>query len=565
MNAKVHPLVAVLVIVATIVALAVWAWGTGQAKEIGGPAELLVSPSGHLYVQMQNRLLEHDTDGQFVKRHELSALGVERVLGAIGFFPNGDILLRLGPDERSFLDNARAYLRHRNEKPAQSDSAGSGLHRCTLETAECRPFGTGRIDFKAAFGVYIDSKSNAVYVSDTTRHLLRKYSATGEHLADSEGGYKFPNQVLMHDGRLYVANTNHHEVRIVSPETDDFGREIAAVNVVPSSATRNQQIWPSHFARVGDEWWVNNMRSAMNEGGIYIFDDSWNFKTRVDLPAGADPIGLIPFNGEVLVSDWNNDRVHRVLVNGVHVGDFESPGLRLLVAESIERRWKNQAIAWFALIALGLMIFGMLVQALLTNTPPDAPDSPVDTQMNFPDEMVWLTPDERVVGKLRLSVWLGAILIMGLVPLLIYVMVATDFHLAKYEFVLPIVVLIILFVPILWASQSNIKSAIGLRGDQVTLRDYTGKETTFPLSKVSYAANAIAGPGAAVFLGQQQMAIYDRRLLDEQLFPRLANSKAVSAWEMQKMLIQMRHPQGVATIVVVIGTLLGGIWYVLTR
>lgn len=565
MNAKVHPLVAVLVIVATFVALGVWAWGGGQAREIGGPAELLESPSGHLYVQMQNFLLEHDANGQFVKRHKLSELGVERVLGAIGFFRNGDILLRVGPDERTFFDNVRAYLRHRNEKPVQSDSTHSGLHRCTLETGECRPFGTGRIDFNAAFSVFIDPAGNEVYVSDTTRHALRKYSAAGEHLADSEGGYKFPNQLVLHDGRLLVANTNHHEVRIVSPETDSFGREIVAVNVVPPVASRNEQTWPSHFARVGDEWWVNNMRSAMNDGGIYIFDDDWQFKARVDLPAGADPIALLPFNGEVLVSDWKNDRVRRVLVNGIHVGDFASAGLKELVAESVEQRWQYQAIAYFALAALGLLIIGLLIAMLVIESAPDAPESPVEPTIDAPDEMIWFKPDERVVRTMRWTVWLGGVMVVALAPLVIYVIFATDFLLASYDFVLPIVVIATIFVPLLYASQSNMSSAIGLQGQNVTLRDHTGRETTYPASKMSYSENGIAGPDSAVFLGQQQLAIYDRHLLETQVFPRLASATSVSAWEMQKMLIRVRHPQGMATVAVLIGAAVCGVLWALMR
>jgi len=565
MNAKVHPLVAVLVIVATLAALGVWAWGSGAAKEIGGPAGLIASPSGHLYVQMQNVLLEHDTEGQFVKRHDLSRLGVERVLGAIGFFPDGDVLLRRGPDERTLLDNVRAYLRLQNENPTVSMSPESGLYRCNLESGECRQFGSSGVDFNAAFSLYIDPADSTVYISDTTRHALRKYSGDGEHLGDAEDGLKFPNELVMHDGRLYVANTNHHEIRIVSPETDSFGREIVSVDVIPEAASLSRQIWPSHLVRVGDEWWVNNMRSGMNEGGIYIFDDDWNFKARVDLPPGADPIALLPFNGEVLVSDWNNDRIHRVLVNGIRLGDFESPGLHDLVAESVERRWQYQAIAWFALAVLALLILGLLVKGLLTDATKDASEEKPKTQVEFPDEMVWFTPDERVARQLRLSAWLGGVLVVALIPLLIYVMVLTDFRLATYELALPVVVILVIFVPIVWSSHRNTKSAIGIQGDTVTLRNHVGNEVAIPMARVSYSKSAIAGPDSAVFLGQHQLALYDREVLETQVFPRLTGAKSISAWDMQMTLIRMGHPQGVAAVVVIVGAFLAGIAYALLR
>ncbi len=563
MNAKVHPLVATFVILATLACIGVWAWGSGEAKRIGGPAELLVAPSGHLYVQMQNYLLEHDTEGRFLKRHDLSALGVERVLGAISFFPDGDVLLRRGKDERTLLDNVRAYLRLPNQKPALATSPDAGLYRCGIASAECAPFGSGRIDFNAAFSVFIAPDSEAVFVSDTTRHVLRKYSADGELLANSESGYRFPNELLVHDGQLYVANTNHHEVRIVSTETESFGREIATVDVVPAPATRERQTWPSHIARVGDDWWVNNMRSGMNEGGIYIFDDQWQFKARVDLPEGADPIEFLPFNGEVLVSDWDNDRVHRVLVNGVRVGDFDSPGLRALVAESVERRWQYQAIGYFALVILGLIIVGLLVTALLTASRSEEPLKPAETAAELPEDPVWFEPDKKIAGKLRLMAWLAGIMVLALIPLLVYVIAVTDLRMATHELALPIVMVVAIILPIVWANHCTTNSAFGFEGDTVTLRDHKGIETRVPIDKVFYTRTAIAGGGAAVFLGQQQMTLYARELLESQVFPRLGRAKSVSSWQMQKMLIGMRHPQGVATVAIFVGVAIGAAWYVM--
>jgi len=562
-NSKVHPLVAALVIFATLVCIGVWAWSSGQAKEIGGPAELLISPTGHLYVQMQNYLLEHDAEGQFLQRHDLTALGVERVLGAISFFPDGEILLRRGKDERTFLDNVRAFLRLQNEKPAVATSSESGLYRCKLESAECRPFGSGRIDFNAAYSVFIAPSGDAVYVSDTTRHVLRKYTGDGEHLADSESGYKFPNELLVHDGRLYVANTNHHEVRIVSPETESFGREIASVDVIPAVASRNQQVWPSHIARVGDDWWVNNMRSGMNEGGIYIFDNQWQFKVRVDLPEDADPIALVPFKGEVLVSDWNNDRVYRVLFNGIRVGDLDSSGLRALVVESVERRWQFQAIGYFALVALGLIIVALLVKGLLTESPPEEQTKPAESSVELPQGPAWFEPDEKIARKLRLMAWLASIMVLTILPILIYVIIVTDLRVATHELVLPIFMVTVIILPILWANHCTTNSAFGIEGNIVTFRDHKGNDTSVPVDKVTYTRTAIAGGGAAAFLGQQQMTLYSHDLLETKVFPRLANATQVSSWQMQKTLIGMGHPQGIATVAVLVGVAMGAIWYAL--
>ena len=78
-------------------------------------------------------------------------------------------------------------------------------------------------------------------------------------------------------------------------------------------------------------------------------------------------------------------------------------------------------------------------------------------------------------------------------------------------------------------------------------------------------AKAIAGGGAAVFLGQGQMALYDRELLETQVFPRLGGAKSVTSWQMQKILVGMRHPQGVATVAVLAGVAIAAIAYAMGR
>ena len=366
MNSKVHPLVVVLVILLAVFAIGIWTWGAGEAKAIGGPAGLRTDPDGHLYIQIQNQLLEHDSAGVFVARHDLAELGIEHLLGGIAFFSNGDVLLRRGPDPRSLSDNLRAYQRRTNEQSLVPETPDAGLYRCDLGTADCVRFGSGGIDFKAAHSVYIDWRKDEVYISDTTRHRLRKYSADGSILAAPVDGFKFPNQLLMHGGRLLVADTNHHQIRIVDPHTEAFGEELAVADVVPDVALVARQTWPSRIAGIGDEWWVNNMRSGMNEGGIYVFDKDWRYDRKLTLPPGADPMSLLPFRGEMLISDWNNDRVYRVSAEGELLADFVSPGLDEVLAESRAARrqfevYGYSGIALFVLVLVGLFARGLAV------------------------------------------------------------------------------------------------------------------------------------------------------------------------------------------------------------
>ncbi len=363
MNSDVHPAIAGLVLLATAMAVALRAWASGVAAGFGGPAELNTGPGGHHFVEIQNFLVEHDADGVYIKTHDLDALDVEVFLGGYAFFSNGDILLRRGPDPRSFLDNVRAYQRETNRNSIVPEEPVSGLFRCSLETSVCDRFGQQGIDFKAAYGVFIDWQSDDVYISDTTRHLLRKYSSNGVELAPAVGGFKFPNQLMLHDGQLLVADTNHHVIRALESRSATFAQHIDRRDVVPAAARRAQQIWPSHFARVGEEWWVNLMRTGMNEGGIYVFDHDWKYLRRLGLPPKADPISILDVGDEVWVSDWNNDVVRRYSTAGEPLSNLESEGLDAILTLAKQKRRTYTVTSYAGVTLVVAMLLGLMVRA----------------------------------------------------------------------------------------------------------------------------------------------------------------------------------------------------------
>lgn len=357
MNSDVHPLVVALVLALTAIAIAIWMAGSDMVASVGGPAELKADRNGHVYVQIQNSLVEHDANGAYVATHDLQDLGVDVFLGSFAFFSNGDILLRRGPDPRSTWDNIRAFQRQTNKMSLRPETEDSGLFRCNLDTLECTRF--ARIDFKSAFGIFIDWQTDDVYFTDTSRHVLRKYSSSGIELAGPIAGFKFPNQAMMYDGQLLVANTNHHVIQALDPKDFFASGNAKSINVIPAAATDAQQRWPSHFARVGSEWWVNNMQTGMNYGGLYIFDDEWTYQRKAELPRDADPISLLAVGDEVWVSDWYGDRVHRLNANGNALPDLDSPGLETILATSRAER-RNYHLLSYSGIALFLAVLGAL-------------------------------------------------------------------------------------------------------------------------------------------------------------------------------------------------------------
>jgi hypothetical protein len=559
MNSKVHPLVVILVILLTILSIGIWTWGSGEAKKIGGPAGLRIDPRGHLFIQIRNRFLEHDTNGEFLTQHDLGQLGIENVLGAIAFFSDGDVLVRRGPDPSTFGDNVRAYQRKTNQQSIAPLTPDTGLYRCSLEDHSCRVFGNEPIDFKATHGLFIDWNTDDVYISDTTRHLLRKYSSSGEPLAEPAAGFKFPNQLVLHEGQLFVADTNHHRIRVVDPADDAFGEELDAIDVIPEIASISNQTWPTHIARIDDQWWVNNMRSAMNEGGIYIFDNDWQFRRKVELPAGADPISISPFRDGVLVSDWNNNRIYQVSKSGVVLVDFTSAGFEEILAESGQARLQYEmysygGIAIFILTIVGLMVRGMAStlsgEGSKARTIRPVPSNALSNQIE------WFEPDPVAVRKIETGLRI-AIAVLILIDLVFAAVVVYYASLQLgLQLLLPAAFMTLIFIPIARLSRANMDTAIGVTCRELTLRDHKGRESTCPMKDVQYNDIAITTNDMAALFGKPQMPIYDPETLRSELFPKLEGAQRVSMWAMQKRLHRIKHPNGVKGILLVIFSLL---------
>lgn len=561
LNAKVHPAIATAVLAMAAVAIAVKIWGDGKALDVGGPAQILRGPSGQMYIQAGYRLLQHDSNGRFVRGIDLTDLGVSRVIGGFAFFPDGDLLLRRGADPRNFLDNLRAYRRLESKRSIFDPEPGSGLARCDLDRLHCTPFGAPPIDFRSTFHAFIDAQDDTIWFSDTPRHSLRRFSADGEQLEVLETGVRFPNQLLVDDGRLLVADTNHHRLAAFDVGGPELPQTGASIDVIPGEATTRGERWPTHFARVGERWWVNNMRSNMRNGGIYVFDANWRFIERLALPDGADPIAILPFGSGALISDWDNLRVYRLNAAGRRLDDFTSTGLDAVLQDAREQRRFYGAVSWigiglFVLVLAALVLRGLLEPAAErpARSPMGAPGATVPT-----DDWVWFRPEPALVRKAERSARVALAAMSLLMAAFVVLAVVQAQWLILFGLALPLLGLAAITAVMYWMTRAIMNTAIGLCGNQLALADHRGRESRSSLNHVVYSDAAIATRERAVFLGQPRRSIYDRRQLDEQLFPHLGNATKISEWQMQKTLLRVRHPSAVLLITVLLASLALGV------
>lgn len=562
MNSDVHPALAALVLIMTGVAVAVWVWASGVAAYIGGPAELASGPDGHLYVQIQNYLIEHDENGAYLETHDLEALDVELFLGGYAFFSNGDVLLRRGPDPRSFLDNLRAYSRETNRKSIVPEDPRSGLFRCNLDSFACERFGTEWIDFKAAYGVFIDWQTDEVYISDTTRHLLRKYSSTGLELAPPVAGFEFPNQLMVHDGQLLVADTNKHVIRSLDPQSPTFGEAVDRKDVVPAAAKTAKQTWPSHFARVGEQWWVNNMQTGMNHGGLYVFDRNWQFVRRIELPPDADPIAVLAAGDTVWVSDWNNDVVRRFSTAGEPLARLESAGLESVLAASRQERHKFTLLSYSGAAVVAFLLLALMVRAFALTMNKDPARSSADANEVAPQTdttHLHLEPDEKIRKRMNRAVGLLGTLTLVSAGLLVYLSARFEKPDLLVQLIVPLAGMFAIVLLMAWVNRANWGTAIMLDGNTLTLRDHTGRQSSCPVRQVRYDDTAIATQDVVVILGRPSSRIYPHEEIQDQLLPRLGGARKVGPIEMLQIQVQLMHPQGIFSVLAIVAVIAYGV------
>lgn len=561
LNAKVHPATATVVLVLAAMAIAVKVWADGRALDLGGPAQLVRAPSGHVYIQVRNHLLQHDPQGGFVRRIDLAKLGVNRVIGGIAFFPNGDLLVRRGSDPRGFLDNLRAYLRVESKRTIFDPEPNAGLARCDLQSMRCGPYGVPPLDFRSTFHAFVEPGGEAIYFSDTARHTLRKFSADGKQLASIASGLRFPNQLLVNDGRLLVADTNNH--RLAAFETSGTGlpETGSSIDVIPEEATSRGERWPTHFAQVAGRWWVNNMRSNLRNGGVYVFDEDWRFVERLALPDDADPIAILTFGTGALVSDWDNLRVYRLDAAGRRLDDFSSAGLEDLLRDTREHRRFYAAVSWIGIGLFVLVLAGLLLKGALAPAAKRPARSPMATAgaATPPRDWVWLRPDPAVVRRAERNARIALAAMSLLMTIFVVLAVVRAQWLILFGLALPLAGLAAITATMYWMTRAILHTSIGLRGNQVALRDHRGRESRSSLNQLVFSDSAIATRNLAVLLGQPRRSIYDRRQLEEQLIPHLGNATKISEWQMQMTLLRLWHPSAMLLATVLLASLALGV------
>jgi len=544
MNQNVKPLHAVLIVFSALAMISLIFFTRSEMLQLGGPDQMQFDAQGNLYIHISGDLYKLDPEMKLLARFNLSQFDVYDLVGDFAFFSNGDLLIRRGEYKPKFAESLRRFMRQADANPPLNHSQTTGLVRCKLESSKCKLFSTdeenSHLDFHSAFHIAMDWSTDTVYISDTDRHTLRKYSSDGTPLAIKEHGVRYPNQITLHKNKLLLADTNHHAIQEVETVNETFGSILVSHKVNHESL--KQARWPFAFAQVGNQWWVNNMQGNMQNGSIVVFSDTWDFVKALSLPEKADPIDIAVLEQQVLISDLANIRIH--VLN--HAGEVLPNQLPQTIANklsALQGKQANLRMMGYATVTLFvIMLMGGIGLAVLKvrRTPEEFASHTESIDIDNP-EIQWVRRNKKQTQLL----WLTALIPVILLPFIGIVFYNKPPAGMQGPIILIAVVLVALPVIFYYHLRAAIGTLDGLLIIKKTPRNYAAASG----KNIIYSDHYILIGNTSIAFRQQQIFF---RLDDivNQVMPLLQDATYIKHEQMLSLLLKRMRPAPLALLLI---------------
>ncbi|HEY9035593.1 MAG TPA: hypothetical protein VIM96_02670 [Pseudomonadales bacterium] len=529
MNAQVNPWVAALVIALSVAIFGVKFWADGERAHTPAPTFVRATPDGGLWVVMNNDIVLLDADGQYQRTIPLAGLHVTDLVGDIGIFSNGDLLLRAEPaaDDTQF-------------------KAGQ-LLRCAPATRECTAWST--LNFSKVFRLYIDA-DDTVFIADTMHHRVLRRAADGADQGAVHDRVRYPNQLWRAGDALFVtmSDGNASAIQWFAVGKKTLGDWQGSADIGHADGVAAGHAMASDIVRVGDVWWVNLMRSGQKDGGIYRFDSRWNLLGRVALPAGSDPLVMTAYQGDVVVSDFKWRRLLRLAADGSARPDFAPPRLETQLAV-----WRAQAARFAQYSEAAIIAFGMLLAvgmiagiAQLRAAAVAMPEPSLIEQSQSVDDpaIQWIDVDPQVR---RQQHWVVLAVLFALGAMALTMSPAGLLRTAW-----PMMGVMVIVAPMLWLHARQLRQRIGVRGELLILQNGQRQTAVGKGERILYSDNHIMIDDVVVSTGNGIKSLFPQDQLMNCVFPLLKQGRYLKASEMQQLLMKRMDPVLMVPVVLIL-------------
>jgi hypothetical protein len=563
MNKNVNPVLALAIII--IFGSLFWlkTHFYGKALEVPKVAFLKQAPDNSIQIRLGNKLYNYHANGKLIRIIKLESMGIKGKAGDFDFFSNGDLLINSDEYIRNLKENLASYARKKNTNTAPP-KAGKGLMRCNLESLQCQVFNQTIPELQGPHFIHIDRDNDEVYLADTTRHALRKLSASGKLLAELKTGLKFPNQVFIEHAKkgnkLWVVDTNHHAMKALKAETANFGELIETHKTTLDGAW----IWPSAFSKMNNKWAVFIADHAMENARVANYTTDWKQSAELNLPADADPVASIFADDKLIIADANHYRLYQFDQYGAQLPNFAnnetlSEGIHAALkankaVDNQYRQWSD----WTLYLGIGLfaLLFAYAIKQSkeeeaeelqkeqhIGNTP-EAETDKIIRLAKLPIQGEWI--EAKTYFKYINWIVLGFAVITALSTAYLY-------HLMKDKlpFDLMIIIALFPFIFLLTAIPPSKISQykIGFFKNNVTVKTDKGHLISAPYQEIKWGNRFFTIGQWFIPIGNPNQSIFPYDAIQEKLLPYLSPHNKLG--EIDALKLQWRSPEGVLKYVAV--------------
>ncbi len=525
MKKSVHPLIAIAVVVFFGSLMGLKIWCDHRYLNLDRLWGIKLSPQHDVVIRLGTRLIFSDARGDHSRSVSLADFGITEPHGDFAFFSNGDLLTVHNGHSTTLVDDLKVFFRLAEP---EVKNGGARLQRCSFENYHCREFGDALPDFPRSFNLYIDPSTQYVYIADTGRHQLWLLSPEGALIA-KQGGFKFPNQLMLINNALWVADTNHHQVKQLHADKAQFGKTLAQHDVFLASP----HIWPFAFAALDDQWWVLIADGGMANALLALYDAQWNFIRTIHLPEDADPVALTVIKDRILVIDNRHFRIYQFDGNGNALDDFNPGGIsqELEVLQASAQQWKLYGYIVLAafFITFAIAFAFALRQHFVDKREEESQPRPNTPQPPIPKELlngVWVVP----TLFMRISPYLTL-----LVPVLLLFLTINSSKAVNTQWLIILVGFTIMSVLIAIPMRRITHHKLGFFSDRVEVITFDKKHYSVSHSVLLWSSRAVLLEKVTIPLGKKDGAsIYPAKMIEQYLRPFLKPENKLTDRQMMR-------------------------------
>lgn len=546
MKTKLKIAIGIVFVILSVLTMGTKIWADSKAFSIEGPSFMRITPQGDLAIIIGRQVFIIDSNGITKKVINLESLGIQNH-GDFDFFNNGDLLIYNGEAEFTFTESIERYIR-RQDKRISPPTGKKGLLRCNSDGTDCYKFSAELPAFHSAFRVYIDRDTETVYIADTPRFALYKLNEKGKIIATNKDKLRFPNQLMLHDDKLYVANTNYHSIKIVSSDTESFGEEIESHKTVIDKINE----WPSQLLNAHDNWWVMIAGDDMSYGRIQIYDSEWKPLSRPKLDADSDPMGIVYYSDEILVADWSNYKIYRFDPSGKQKSDYTNKEIDALTNNMNNQKMYYKSISSYSLIGfIIVIILGFIIAyrlekqqttKILKDTFIGMPETIDADESQVPpgDDIYWIESKANRFGitasdSFRNCAMIALVITAYLVLIVNQQLLSWGEHAAVF-----IIVTFAAYQYRQW--QKIIRVKIGVQGDYLFIDDGSGRVVSGKDKAIKFGRDVLVIDDQIALYKSLNRPIFPVEDFEQWVLPRMQKGQPISVWESMRIQWKQKHP-----------------------